>query len=68
MLSSSDAVVTMMESRGPRPDAVPPPYGAIHGYYVGNLLEETLAEFNALTGYKDGPEVEEVQCRGISHD
>jgi tripartite-type tricarboxylate transporter receptor subunit TctC len=43
------------------------------GYYVGNLLEETLgAKFNTLTGYKDGPEVElavergEVLCRGIS--
>ena len=43
------------------------------GYYVGNLLEETLgAKFNTLTGYKDGPEVDlavergEIQCRGIS--
>ena len=43
------------------------------GYYIANLLEETLgAKFNTLTGYKDGPEVElavereEVQCRGIS--
>jgi len=60
-----------------RKAAVPPKCGATGtastGYYVGNLLEETLgAKFNTLTGYKDGPEVdlaverEEVQCRGIS--
>jgi tripartite-type tricarboxylate transporter receptor subunit TctC len=43
------------------------------GYYIANLLEETLgAKFNTLTGYKDGPEVElavereELHCRGIS--
>ena len=43
------------------------------GYYIANLLEETLgAKFHTLTGYKDGPEVElavereEVHCRGIS--
>jgi tripartite-type tricarboxylate transporter receptor subunit TctC len=57
--------------------AVPPKCGATGtastGYYVGNLLEETLgAKFNTLTGYKDGPEVDlaiergEIQCRGIS--
>jgi tripartite-type tricarboxylate transporter receptor subunit TctC len=57
--------------------AVPPKCGATGtsstGYYIGNLLEETLgAKFNTLTGYKDGPEVDlavergEVQCRGIS--
>ena len=57
--------------------AVPPKCGATGtastGYYVGNLLEETLGtKFNTLTGYKDGPEVDlavergEVQCRGIS--
>jgi tripartite-type tricarboxylate transporter receptor subunit TctC len=56
---------------------VPPKCGATGtastGYYVGNLLEETLgAKFNTLTGYKDGPEVDlavergEIQCRGIS--
>jgi tripartite-type tricarboxylate transporter receptor subunit TctC len=56
---------------------VPPRCGATGtastGYYVGNLLEETLgAKFNTLTGYKDGPEVdlalerEEIHCRGIS--
>jgi tripartite-type tricarboxylate transporter receptor subunit TctC len=60
-----------------RKAAVPPKCGATGtastGYYVGNLLEETLgAKFNTLTGYKDGPEVDlavergEVQCRGIS--
>lgn len=60
-----------------RKATVPPKCGATGtastGYYVGNLLEETLgAKFNTLTGYKDGPEVdlaverEEVQCRGIS--
>jgi tripartite-type tricarboxylate transporter receptor subunit TctC len=60
-----------------RKAAVPPRCGATGtastGYYVGNLLEETLgAKFNTLTGYKDGPEVdlaverEEVHCRGIS--
>jgi tripartite-type tricarboxylate transporter receptor subunit TctC len=60
-----------------RKAAVPPKCGATGtsstGYYVGNLLEETLgAKFVTLTGYKDGPEVElavereEVQCRGIS--
>jgi tripartite-type tricarboxylate transporter receptor subunit TctC len=60
-----------------RKAAVPPRCGATGtastGYYVGNLLEETLgAKFNTLTGYKDGPEVdlaverEEIQCRGIS--
>ena len=60
-----------------RKAAVPPKCGATGtsstGYYVGNLLEETLgAKFITLTGYKDGPEVElavereEVQCRGIS--
>ena len=59
-----------------RKATVPPKCGATGtastGYYVGNLLEETLgAKFNTLTGYKDGPEVElavereEVQCRGI---
>ena len=57
--------------------AVPPKCGATGtastGYYVGNLLEETLGtKFSTLTGYKDGPEVDlavergEVQCRGIS--
>jgi tripartite-type tricarboxylate transporter receptor subunit TctC len=56
---------------------VPPKCGATGtastGYYVGNLLEETLgAKFNTLTGYKDGPEVDlavergEIHCRGIS--
>ena len=60
-----------------RKAAVPPKCGATGtsstGYYLGNLLEETLgAKFNTLTGYKDGPEVElavergEVLCRGIS--
>jgi tripartite-type tricarboxylate transporter receptor subunit TctC len=60
-----------------RKAAVPPKCGATGtastGYYVGNLLEETLgAKFNTLTGYKDGPEVDlavergEIQCRGIS--
>ena len=60
-----------------RKAAVPPKCGATGtsstGYYLGNLLEETLgAKFNTLTGYKDGPEVElavergEVICRGIS--
>jgi tripartite-type tricarboxylate transporter receptor subunit TctC len=60
-----------------RKAAVPPKCGATGtastGYYVGNLLEETLgAKLNTLTGYKDGPEVdlaverEEIQCRGIS--
>ncbi|MBM2804106.1 MAG: hypothetical protein HW419_1999 [Deltaproteobacteria bacterium] len=60
-----------------RKATVPPKCGATGtastGYYVGNLLEETLgAKFNTLTGYKDGPEVElavereEVECRGIS--
>jgi tripartite-type tricarboxylate transporter receptor subunit TctC len=60
-----------------RKSAVPPKCGATGtsstGYYVANLLEETLgAKFNTLTGYKDGPEVElavergEVLCRGIS--
>jgi tripartite-type tricarboxylate transporter receptor subunit TctC len=60
-----------------RKAAVPPKCGATGtastGYYIGNLLEETLgAKFNTLTGYKDGPEVdlaverEEIQCRGIS--
>src|SRR5262245_8610422 len=60
-----------------RKATVPPKCGATGtsstGYYVGNLLEETLgAKFITLTGYKDGPEVElavereEVQCRGIS--
>jgi tripartite-type tricarboxylate transporter receptor subunit TctC len=60
-----------------RKAAVPPKCGATGtsstGYYVGNLLEETLgAKFINLTGYKDGPEIElavereEVQCRGIS--
>ncbi len=60
-----------------RKAAVPPKCGATGtastGYYVGNLLEETLgARFNTLTGYKDGPEVDlavergEIQCRGIS--
>ena len=60
-----------------RKAAVAPKCGATGtastGYYVGNLLEETLgAKFNTLTGYKDGPEVElavereEVECRGIS--
>jgi tripartite-type tricarboxylate transporter receptor subunit TctC len=60
-----------------RKAAVPPRCGATGtastGYYVGNLLEETLgAKFNTLTGYKDGPEVdlaverEEIHCRGIS--
>ncbi len=60
-----------------RKATVPPKCGATGtastGYYVGNLLEETLgAKFNTLTGYKDGPEVDlavergEVQCRGIS--
>jgi tripartite-type tricarboxylate transporter receptor subunit TctC len=60
-----------------RKAAVPPKCGATGtsstGYYVANLLEETLgAKFITLTGYKDGPEVElavergEVLCRGIS--
>jgi tripartite-type tricarboxylate transporter receptor subunit TctC len=60
-----------------RKAAVPPKCGATGtsstGYYIANLLEETLgAKFVTLTGYKDGPEVElavereEVQCRGIS--
>jgi tripartite-type tricarboxylate transporter receptor subunit TctC len=60
-----------------RKAAVPPKCGATGtsstGYYVANLLEETLgAKFVTLTGYKDGPEVElavergEVLCRGIS--
>ena len=60
-----------------RKATVPPKCGATGtastGYYVGNLLEETLgAKFNTLTGYKDGPEVDlavergEIQCRGIS--
>jgi tripartite-type tricarboxylate transporter receptor subunit TctC len=60
-----------------RKATVPPKCGATGtsstGYYLGNLLEETLgAKFNTLTGYKDGPEVElavergEVLCRGIS--
>jgi tripartite-type tricarboxylate transporter receptor subunit TctC len=60
-----------------RKAAVPPKCGATGtsstGYYIGNLLEETLgAKFNTLTGYKDGPEVDlavergEIQCRGIS--
>ncbi len=60
-----------------RKATVPPKCGATGtastGYYVGNLLEETLgARFNTLTGYKDGPEVDlavergEIQCRGIS--
>jgi tripartite-type tricarboxylate transporter receptor subunit TctC len=60
-----------------RKAAVPPKCGATGtastGYYLGNLLEETLgAKFNTLTGYKDGPEVDlavergEIQCRGIS--
>jgi len=60
-----------------RKAAVPPKCGATGtsstGYYIGNLLEETLgAKFNTLTGYKDGPEIElavergEVLCRGIS--
>jgi len=60
-----------------RKAAVPPKCGATGtastGYYIANLLEETLgAKFITLTGYKDGPEVElavereEVQCRGIS--
>jgi len=60
-----------------RKAAVAPKCGATGtsstGYYLGNLLEETLgAKFNTLTGYKDGPEVElavergEVLCRGIS--
>ena len=60
-----------------RKASVPPKCGATGtastGYYIANLLEETLgAKFNTLTGYKDGPEVElavereEVQCRGIS--
>ena len=60
-----------------RKASVPPRCGATGtastGYYLGNLLEETLgAKFNTLTGYKDGPEVdlaverEEIQCRGIS--
>ena len=60
-----------------RKATVPPRCGATGtastGYYVVNLLEETLgAKFNTLTGYKDGPEVdlaverEEVHCRGIS--
>jgi tripartite-type tricarboxylate transporter receptor subunit TctC len=60
-----------------RKASVPPKCGATGtastGYYVGNLLEETLgAKFNTLTGYKDGPEVDlaverdEIQCRGIS--
>ena len=60
-----------------RKAAVPPKCGATGtastGYYIANLLEETLgAKFNTLTGYKDGPEVElavereEVHCRGIS--
>jgi tripartite-type tricarboxylate transporter receptor subunit TctC len=60
-----------------RKATVPPKCGATGtastGYYVGNLLEETLgAKFNTLTGYKDGPEVdlaverEEIHCRGIS--
>ncbi|HSE87836.1 MAG TPA: tripartite tricarboxylate transporter substrate-binding protein [Candidatus Binatia bacterium] len=60
-----------------RKAAVAPKCGATGtastGYYVGNLLEETLgAKFNTLTGYKDGPEVDlavergEIQCRGIS--
>ncbi len=57
--------------------SAPPKCGATGtastGYYIGNLLEETLgAKFNTLTGYKDGPEVDlavergEIQCRGIS--
>ena len=60
-----------------RKATVPPKCGATGtastGYYVGNLLEETLgAKFNTLTGYKDGPEVDlavergEIHCRGIS--
>jgi len=60
-----------------RKAAVAPKCGATGtastGYYIANLLEETLgAKFNTLTGYKDGPEVElavereEVHCRGIS--
>jgi tripartite-type tricarboxylate transporter receptor subunit TctC len=60
-----------------RKATVPPKCGATGtastGYYVGNLLDETLgAKFNTLTGYKDGPEVDlavergEIQCRGIS--
>jgi tripartite-type tricarboxylate transporter receptor subunit TctC len=60
-----------------RKATVPPKCGATGtsstGYYIGNLLEETLgAKFNTLTGYKDGPEVdlaverEEIHCRGIS--
>jgi tripartite-type tricarboxylate transporter receptor subunit TctC len=60
-----------------RKATIPPRCGATGtastGYYVGNLLEETLgAKFNTLTGYKDGPEVdlaverEEIHCRGIS--
>jgi tripartite-type tricarboxylate transporter receptor subunit TctC len=60
-----------------RKAAIPPKCGATGtsstGYYIGNLLEETLgAKFNTLTGYKDGPEIElavergEVLCRGIS--
>jgi tripartite-type tricarboxylate transporter receptor subunit TctC len=60
-----------------RKAAVPPKCGSTGtsstGYYIGNLLEETLgAKFNTLTGYKDGPEIElavergEVLCRGIS--
>ena len=60
-----------------RKATVPPKCGATGtastGYYVGNLLEETLgAKFHTLTGYKDGPEVDlavergEIQCRGIS--
>jgi tripartite-type tricarboxylate transporter receptor subunit TctC len=60
-----------------RKATVPPKCGSTGtsstGYYIGNLLEETVgAKFNTLTGYKDGPEVElavergEVLCRGIS--
>ena len=54
-----------------RKAAVPPKCGATGtsstGYYIGNLLEETLgAKFNTLTGYKDGPEIELAVERGES--